>query len=148
MVDCNERAGLHQRHINIRTRFFGGGCLPICSNVVGCGFENCHCSKAYALSACFHFIFHLAAIWAHNLKVVGSNPTPATKIHKYIKRLRDGNLIPQAILQFTSTPRQHRSRKTTFVHNRLRSHTSHAYSPTFNPPKIDVRSLRCAYLIR
>ena len=148
MVDCNERAGLHQRHINSRTRFFGGGCLPTCSSVAGCGCENSHSSKAYALSVCFLFIFHLAAIWAHNLKVTGSNPVPATKFLKYIRWLRDGKMIPQAILWFTSTPRQHRSRKTTFVHNRVRSHTAHAHSPTVNPRKIDVGRFHDGYLIQ
>ena len=43
---------------------------------------------------------------AHNLKVVGSNPTPATKSSQYNKRLAGGILIPQAISRFTSTPRQ------------------------------------------
>ena len=51
----------------------------------------------------------------HNLKVVGSNPTPATISAQYIKCLADGILIPQAILHFTSTPRQHTNRKIAFA---------------------------------
>ena len=44
---------------------------------------------------------------AHNLKVVGSNPTPATKIPKQYKILADGIVLPQALRTFTSTTHQH-----------------------------------------
>ena len=52
---------------------------------------------------------------AHNLKVVGSNPTPATKSPKHIKRLAGGIPLPQAVRAFTSTPHQHRTRKIAFA---------------------------------
>ena len=58
---------------------------------------------------------------AHNLKVVGSNPTPATKITKQNKRLPCGIKIPQSVLLFTSTPHQHRHRKTAFVRSHVHS---------------------------
>jgi hypothetical protein len=51
----------------------------------------------------------------HNLKVVGSNPTPATKNYFNNKYIAWGIFIPQAILRFTSTPHQHRNRKTAFA---------------------------------
>jgi len=43
---------------------------------------------------------------AHNLKVVGSNPTPATKIHKYIKYLIASPAGGFLRSKFLSTPGQ------------------------------------------
>ena len=56
---------------------------------------------------------------AHNLKVTGSNPVPATKLNKFIKCLACGILLPQAVLRLTSTPHQHRHRKTAFACTRV-----------------------------
>ena len=51
----------------------------------------------------------------HNLKVVGSNPTPATISNKYIKCLACGIFIPQDIRASTSTPHQPHNGKTPFA---------------------------------
>ena len=46
---------------------------------------------------------------------------PATKSIKCIKRLACGILLPQAVLRLTSTPHQHRHRKTAFACTRSHS---------------------------
>ena len=61
---------------------------------------------------------------AHNLKVVSSNLTPATKSINQYKSLAGGNKLPHAIFQFTSTPRQHRDRILTFGSTRRHSPSS------------------------
>jgi len=63
------------------------------------------------MSAIVHALFRTA----HNLKVVGSNPTPETKSNNNTKYVAGGIFIPPAFLRFTSTPHQHHNRKTAFA---------------------------------
>ena len=80
------------RHVNTTSthvhRLSRVGGRPMRSDAVRCGPEGCGYSKACRLSRryCNVFVFRLNR--AHNLKVVGSNPTPATKSHNHINYLR------------------------------------------------------------